>query len=282
MTDLARRLKEDIRKSGLPTEIQVTNMLKQDNWVLINQYPYVDQREQKIRTLDILAGKLFKNGKACILYVECKKGGDHQWVFYTSRGFEEGLSLLLRAAEDVVRRVRAPGNGVVKEKPLYSFHPGYLPSQSIGLISHIPFGKGDSFNVARNQLLSAIESKRLPASEQLVIYPVIVFDGDIYEVQPNADDIALNETDYIIFLSSMISEITPILIDVVTLNSFPSYLNQLNQELGPSYSYAEIVELISGGLKVLQDFAQALVNAGRELEKISGTSHSIDRAGCCN
>jgi len=261
MTDLVEKLKEDINKSGLPTEIQLTNMLKQDNWILINQYPFIDQREKKIRTLDILAGKLFKNGKACILYVECKKAEDHQWVFYTSRGFGETLSLLLRVAEDAAKRIRTKKKDVKKEGPLYSFHPSYPSDQSMGLISYIPFGKGDDFNVARNQILSAIESKKLVTSEKLVIYPVIIFNGDIYEVQSKNHDIGLNKTDYIVFLSPMISDITPILIDVVTLRSFPSYLNRLSEELGPSYSFAEIGELISKGVRMLQDFAQAIANA---------------------
>jgi len=90
MTDTLKNLKEDIIKSGLPTEIQVTNLLRQDNWIVINQYPYVDQKEHKVRTLDILAGKLFKNGKLCILYIECKKGVDHPWVFYVSGGLRRG------------------------------------------------------------------------------------------------------------------------------------------------------------------------------------------------
>jgi hypothetical protein len=63
MKDSVEKIKKDIIKSGLPTEIQVTNLLRQDNWIVVNQYPYVDQRSQEIRTLDIIAGKLFKNGK---------------------------------------------------------------------------------------------------------------------------------------------------------------------------------------------------------------------------
>ena len=139
----------------------------------------------------------------------------------------------------------------------YSVHPN-LPNQSVGLISYIPFGKKDDFHTARSQLLSAIENRRLVADERLVIYPVIVFDGDIYKVQSKEDDVALSKTDNIVFLSTMISEATPILIDIVTLNSFPTYLNLLNEELGPCYSYAEIQESIAEELRKLQNFSNVI------------------------
>jgi len=230
-------LKKDIIQSGLPTEIQVSNLLKQDNWIVINQYPYIDEKTQKIRTLDIQSVKSFENGKTCHLFIECKKSTDHPWIFYTSAGEPESMSMFVRFIDQLAREISRQ-KGTEIWGPLYSVHPNLVVSK-IGIISYIPFKKKDDFNTARNQILSAMSSRKLHASEERIIYPIIVFDGDIYEVQITGEDVALNRVDYVTFLSSMISQITPILIDVVTLGYFPSHLNSINKELGPSHSYPE-------------------------------------------
>ena len=244
-------LKKDILQSGLPTEIQVSNLLKQDNWIVINQYPYIDEKTQKIRTLDIQSVKSFENGKICHLFIECKKSADHQWIFYTSSGEPESMSILFRFFDHLARELSRQ-KVTEMEGPLYSVHPNLVDSK-IGIISYIPFKKKDDFNTAKNQILSAMSSRKLYANEERIIYPVIVFDGDIYEVQITGKDVALNKVDYVKFLSSMISQITPILIDVVTLGYFPSYLNLINKELGPSHSYSELVALFKKELRDLQE-----------------------------
>ncbi len=266
MMDPIKKLEEDIKKSGLPTEIKVSNILRKDNWIVINQYPYLDQKNQKIRTLDIIAGKIFKNGKACILFIECKKSKEHQWVFYTSRGFVESLGFLIRIIEVAIQRAQA--NKEIK-RLLFSIHPSYKVDYGIGLISYTPFKRKDDFNVARCQLLSAIESKGIIPNENLIIYPTIIFDGKIFSVQIDEDKPNLDEINNLVFVSPMFSEITPILIDVITLNYLSFHLEKLNDELGPSYSIVEIEKLITEGLEKLQDFARILKDTTKKLE----TSH---------
>ena len=239
MTNLVKKLKEDILASGLPTEIQVSNMLRQDNWTAINQYAYIDERTRKMRTLDIEARKFLKGDRSCTLFVECKKATDHQWLFYTQTVLSESIGILLRTTESI-----ALTRGVETAGPFYSVHPvGILHEDTkLGIISYIPFGKKDDFNEARNQILSAIESGKLTTNEQVIVYSVIVFDGDIYEIGIEGGDIELSEANYITFVSSMISEVTPILIDVVTLRHFPTYLEMLGKELGPARSIEDLLE----------------------------------------
>jgi len=245
MTNLVRNLKEDVIKSGLTTEIEVSNMLRQDNWIVINQYPYIDERVEKIRTLDVLATKALKGGKSCTLFVECKKATDHQWIFYTPP--LTGMDLFLRVMDNLTRQIERqhiPEQNHRATAPFFSVHPPDLSTSRIGLISYIPFSKKDDFNEARNQILSAIESRRLTASERSVVYPVIVFDGDLYELDVAGDDIELTTASYLTFLSSMITDLTPILIDITTLRHFPSYVDMLNKELGPARSPSEAIEAI--------------------------------------
>ncbi|MFB0504708.1 MAG: hypothetical protein ACETWE_12815 [Candidatus Bathyarchaeia archaeon] len=238
MTNLLKKLKEDILASGLPTEIQVSNMLRQDNWTAINQYAYIDERMGKMRTLDIQARKFLKGGRSCTLFIECKKATDHQWLFYTQTVLSASIDILLRAAESIALR-----RGGEIAGPFHSVHP-VREGTKLGIINYIPFGKKDDFNEARNQILSAIESRKLTTNEQIIVYPVIVFDGDIYEIGIEGEDIELSEASYVTFLSSMISEVFPIFIDVVTLRHFPTYLEMLGRELGPARSIEELLEEI--------------------------------------
>lgn len=91
MVDLIKNLKEDILKSGLPTEIKVSRELIDDGWNVRNQYAYVDRMTHKIRTIDILALKKFKNILNFHFFIECKKSVDHQWIFYTVPSDSVGL-----------------------------------------------------------------------------------------------------------------------------------------------------------------------------------------------
>lgn len=88
------RVKKEIERTGLPTEIKATNILNKNHWHVFNEYPYLDTDENKVRTLDMVANKAFlkknnakPNGETeidffCQLYVECKKSEEHSWVFF--------------------------------------------------------------------------------------------------------------------------------------------------------------------------------------------------------
>src|SRR5450759_4211564 len=85
------KVKKEIEKSGLPTEIKATNALNNEGWAVYNEYPYLDNDENKIRALDIVANRAFmrtnsqeeQNDSDCSLYIECKKSDKHSWVFFT-------------------------------------------------------------------------------------------------------------------------------------------------------------------------------------------------------
>lgn len=86
------KVKKEIEKTGLPTEIRTTEALINEGWTIFNEYPYLDIDENNVRTLDIVANKAFlkenrKQGKefdfGCHLFIECKKTDQRFWVFYT-------------------------------------------------------------------------------------------------------------------------------------------------------------------------------------------------------
>jgi len=93
MPSFEKKVKEEILKTGLPTEIQVTQTLKKAGWVVFNEYPYLDRDENKIRTLDITAENIFKKPDStevtsgCKLFIECKKSTSALGILYRGRSF---------------------------------------------------------------------------------------------------------------------------------------------------------------------------------------------------
>ena len=82
-------IKKAIEKTGLPTEIKVTNLLRESKWSVFNEYPYLDSDNGGVRTIDLLAFKVKvssnqKNSNPFIavleLFIECKKSLNEAWV----------------------------------------------------------------------------------------------------------------------------------------------------------------------------------------------------------
>ncbi len=42
------KVKKEVEKTGLPTEIKATEILKKNGWAVFNEYPYLDTNENKI------------------------------------------------------------------------------------------------------------------------------------------------------------------------------------------------------------------------------------------
>ncbi len=61
MSSREEKVKEAILKTGLPTEIKATQLLRDAGWIVGNECPYLDRDEKIIRTLDISATKNFVN-----------------------------------------------------------------------------------------------------------------------------------------------------------------------------------------------------------------------------
>ena len=103
MGDEKENILRELRNTGFPTEIKVTEYLKNKSgprwpapnkcyWSYINQQSYVDENENKIRSIDLCATVRYpkpysfqsdEDSKTMKLYIECKKSDKAKWVFYT-------------------------------------------------------------------------------------------------------------------------------------------------------------------------------------------------------
>ena len=90
--ELKDYLLEEVKKSGFPLEIEVSSILEDENWVVINNQPFIDPDVDELRSVDIFAfheptisdhASYQPLGFAPHLIIECKKSISHAWIFFT-------------------------------------------------------------------------------------------------------------------------------------------------------------------------------------------------------
>ena len=98
------RVKEEIMKSGLPLEIEISEILKQNGWSVDNQSHYFDEQHEKARQIDIIATKSFRSKTSQFfdeisikLIIECKKSSK-PWLFYA---VEKGVDSSFATSEEL-------------------------------------------------------------------------------------------------------------------------------------------------------------------------------------
>ena len=247
--DEKEKILGDIEKTGFPLEIEVTSILEEDGWLVYNQEGYLDPDENKLRTIDILGFKVRDFPDALIykrlhyaLVVECKKS-EKPWVFYTreKKGVRTFDSLM--AWHIIKEESEPPLHPLHIEKFVDCLHY-YMPNfGTFASISYEPFtgGKGQSIFEAVNQVVKALHYHRVKrgmlktAKTHLVsiIYPVIVFEGHLFELRSHEKKITLHPSDYIQYAvsykSPSISDF--FLVDLVKVNFLKNYLKMLDGEM---------------------------------------------------
>ena len=216
------KLKEDILKSGILLEVEVSQLLQNDGWLTANQFPYFDERMEKIRAVDVIATK------GICLIIECKKATDHPWIFYTASKSDPWPNVILKEG-----RIKTSTG---KEVPPSSFPKSHLLDMNIraGMIAYVPFQKKDDFFEAKNQVLNALfyTNPKMETEELgFPIYPVIVFDGEMYDFFLDKGELLMKPTDYLHFIASSPISREEFLIDVVRKTYLPNFLKVSNQEI---------------------------------------------------
>jgi hypothetical protein len=235
------RIKEDLKKSGFPTEIQVSSILVKHGWDVENQAYYLDPEENKERTVDVVAHKAFfeRMGKHdrfnFSLIIECKKS-EKPWVFYSSSRKSEVAYIHSVAA---IKEFSHPD---ISKSPAYlkwigDFH--YTKCRNFAVNSHEPFTKGEGISIATaiHQVTKATmfrleentKSVSVIGMFPVFIYiPLIVFDGNLYECQPKTNDLEVVKQSS--FLYSLVS-LKVFLIDILELSFLDKYLDMVDSEV---------------------------------------------------
>jgi hypothetical protein len=92
----------------------------------------------------------------------------------------------------------------------------------------------DNFYEAQHQVLKAIrysQGIRQINPKNTLLYPVIVYEGNMFECYVHDDALQVSQIDHVCYLSGGIPEdATPTYIDVMTLDYFPKYLADVEAE----------------------------------------------------
>ncbi len=251
MSDEKENILKELRKSGFPTEIKVTEYLKNKSeriifankcyWMYNNQQSYLDESENKIREIDLCATvyhphriSFSKDNKLIKLYIECKKSDKAKWVFYTKPP-NILQSRILEAVRDAFRDVFSTGK-MEKYNPFNDVPDAHKTiNPHIGLTYQIVFRDKDDFYTAQMQALKAIfycEKNSPRKNEKTLIIPVVVFEGGMYRYDMTNKEPELQKIRYLRYRSHGIPESPiPLYVDVVHFDFFPEYINLIEKEI---------------------------------------------------
>lgn len=244
ITDEVHKIEEEIRSSGLPLEIETTAILKEHGWEVRNQVYYMDKDEGKARSVDIVAHKaFFENFGAhdrlnISLVIECKKSVK-PWVFFTSSKegqplFELPMSIIKNFATPELKYSINITRWMLKQ-----MHYTSSLSKECAIISYEPFKKGRGREVleatyqvtkALNYLLEFFRRtpKLIPIKPVFILYPAIVFDGHIFECEPQNGNLKLSQSNYVQFFVEMEQTF---LIDIIGKEFLSKYLGIIDEEI---------------------------------------------------
>jgi hypothetical protein len=255
---LEEKIIEELKKSGYPLEIKVTLALESKGWNVLNQEGYIDVETNKWRTIDILATKSIELSESMYervhlsLAIECKKI-EKPWVFWVRD------KKPLRIFDPLA------AYGLIKLESKPSLHPLHLENladcfhyyspifSKVAVISYEPFQQSDKSIVfeAKTQVIKFIsyergktrnfllmEEAREKVKPQLkttnlisLAYPLIIVDGDLFEVKFEDEKPKLTRSNYIQYLTSFgIPYPESYVIDIMRIDFLKEYLDIIEEK----------------------------------------------------
>lgn len=272
-SDIKSKVEKAINTSGYPVELFVSKILNDNNHSTWHSRYFFDLEEEKARSVDIVVpGFNFdmddlenKVNFSSELIIECKKSLKTAWVFFETKSVVQHN--YLGQSFDYENGIYGPqtfGSNLWKFDDKLSFH--YAPK---GKISHANIAQSfHSVKIGDNSLEDSTKQLKtkdmiFEAVNQVVKYivydiykrigrlrksftsngispffdwyfPIIVYDGPMYNGYLKNDKIELEERDHVIlethFTVPYASEPQTFLIDVVKKNYFEKLLPILNED----------------------------------------------------
>lgn len=187
------------------------------------------------------------------MLIECKKSDLHEWVFYTSQKEVEFLPALATIIDflktlakpplyDKLKTLAATGSlgslfGIKASLPSLENLSGLHTLDTnikIGVLNVVPKknprGKNyrDDFFEAQQQVNSALESM-IELVEKTIVFPVIVFDGEIYEFHLENNEVKVSPTNHVQIVSFGKKRI-PFLVDIVGKSYFFDFVTIIERD----------------------------------------------------
>lgn len=252
---MIRGIIDEIKMSGYPLEIRITNVLKSYGWIVLNQECYVDYETGKLRTIDIIATKRVDISKSSIfdrilieLIIECKHSLERHWVFFIGekeREFKFPIMIVKNIGKPKKEISYYDVNNILANSHYYKLQS----PDNVAIVSHETFKgekKPSTIFEATNQVLKALIyqytksrkmiSTNLSPSILIIFYPIIIFDGYMFKCRIEDNEPKIFETDYIQYIVNHRALDNPFstecyLIEVMKDKFLPKYLQKIDEEL---------------------------------------------------
>jgi len=286
---LIEHLEKEIQKTGYPVEMEISTVLDEGNWLVDWNNYYYDADMNVARELDIRATP-YKPEKDKqkeeifsfypFLAIECKKSESNAWVFFKRKmklgtfGFEGQYLDYITAwnIQEWFSPIYATLLGNLHYYKSREFSRAY---KQIKLQKDRASSKDEIFE-AINQLVKYLSYEienyvdlykggKMKIMSNIFYFPIIVFDGKLYEAVLNDGQLGLKKVNHTTFLTFYRPRHAPgrlpFLMDVVQRNHFPKFLRLIEKE----------IELISKKIEtyegIQQEFVTSLRKIGREKSK---------------
>lgn len=250
-----------IKESGYPLEIEISNLLEED-YVVFNNAPYVDTETNQSRNIDIHAMPLDGKEKyyekriapfilRTEIAIECKKSDTHAWVFFTRPCYMGGAEIDGEFKSSVPKT--KPFTDSFEWLLLQTHHFHHSMFERIAISYDEIKKKRDGSQ--RKEIFEAVQQlvkftsyeihesllrrSKLPdlnPEEELIFYlfPVLVFEGDMFEVIFDSGEPKLRKQNHIILDTSYrcpyYEEHEGFIIDVVHRTYFKQFMEILEAD----------------------------------------------------
>jgi hypothetical protein len=207
--DLIETIKKEIRKTGHPLSLEISRTLNQKKWAVRNGPRYFSKDINTFREIDIVSfrSSLFLKDAIDILVIECKKSEKDNWVFFKQTHKNRDPYTLNIAQSD----------GTVLTGKIYSwlehkklFEKHYYFNRALSTYFFIPCAdpdnekRGKVIDKAINQVIQAtlfyLGQREGKDGKTGFYYPIIVFDGKLFEAILTEGEMKVEEVNHISLL----------------------------------------------------------------------------------
>jgi hypothetical protein len=249
--DLKEKILDEINKTGFPLELRISKFLQENEYHIANNLYYIDLDENKGREVDMRALKNFRFKendeeyfvRHCLL-IECKRSTDKPWVIFTSP---------ITAYDMGVYSIDAQGFSKVFTQDIYGEERWRLYNKldEIHPFNSYPRRGRSYFEAFKNKETGETIFKALTTSVKATIamrddsfasggrsicfyYPIIVFEGKLFEAYFERNNMCVAEADSTIvsfFYESAKYKQNIFSVSLVTEGIFSNFVSKLDSVL---------------------------------------------------
>jgi len=267
--NLQTNILQELKKTGFPTEVISADIMQRCGWGVLHSPSYWDESEKTSREFDLRA---FKNWKyttkggdfsiGVYLIVECKKS-EKPWVFFsTPENHSARTSQFVKAKDKFIFTNVYRSDSQISDETLRKFHH-YFNGTEMARTFYEPFKgqeKSDASQMIYSAIMSSVKATLFHLQERAndkftsIYYPVIVFNGNMYNARVKSiDDIELMPSEHIqlsfnymlpksVERSSIWEQQERFIIDVVHYEHLEKFLSVIEKE------HTEMAQLIQDSL----------------------------------